>query len=393
MRKDWELKKLDEVCEVEYGTRVVRKRDAGTKFPVYGGGGETFKLDSSNRANQLIVARFAMSEQCTRYVEGDFFLNDSGLTVSADGKGLWQRFLDCQILSLNNEIYSLGRGTAQKNLDVKAFRNLRLVVPSVFEQKEIVRILDEAFAGIDKAREVTKKNLKNSHELFDSYLNNIFTIKGKDWEEKKLDEVCQKIQDGAHTSPQTLYPEPAPSLFPYLTSKNIRTGYLKLDNLQYCDANFHNMIYPRCNPELGDVLLTKDGANTGNIAINTLDEPFSLLSSVCLLKPDSLIIESKFLCYYLQSKDGFEQMTSQMTGAAIKRIILKTIKSSVISFPSLSEQNCIIEKLDALLKETQQLEAIYEKKLNDLDELKKSILEKAFSGELTKDFTNEKVSG
>lgn len=166
------------------------------------------------------------------------------------------------------------------------------------------------------------------------------------WPIVTLSEVCTKIQDGAHRSPQSLHAEPGPDRFPYLTSKNIRTGHLKLDTVQYCGSDFHNEIYPRCNPEIGDVLLTKDGANTGNVTINTLDEPFSLLSSVCLLKPNSAKILSRFLYYHLRSKEGFDQICGQMTGAAIKRIILRTIKSSRVPLPSLSEQGRIVAVLD-----------------------------------------------
>lgn len=166
------------------------------------------------------------------------------------------------------------------------------------------------------------------------------------WPAIELSEVCFKIQDGAHRSPKKLYTEPGPNRFPYLTSKNIRNGYLRLDNIQYCDADFHNEIYSRCNPERGDVLLTKDGANTGNVAINTLYEPYSLLSSVCLLKPNKTKLLSEFLTYYIQSKEGFEQITGQMTGAAIKRVILKTIKASRIPLPPLPEQKRIVSILD-----------------------------------------------
>ena len=78
---DWISGTLDDLCEVEYGTRVTRKRDGGTTYPVYGGGGATFNLDDFNREDQMIVSRFAMSEECVRFVPGKFFLNDSGLTV------------------------------------------------------------------------------------------------------------------------------------------------------------------------------------------------------------------------------------------------------------------------------------------------------------------------
>ena len=141
------------------------------------------------------------------------------------------------------------------------------------------------------------------------------------WVTAKLDGVCLKIQDGAHRSPQKLYSESGPGRFLYITSKNIRNGYMDLDDIAYADAEFHNSIYPRCNPELGDILLTKDGANTGNVTLNAIAEPFSLLSSVCLIKTDSSKLLPKFLLYYIRSDAGFEQITGSMTGAAIKRKI------------------------------------------------------------------------
>jgi type I restriction enzyme S subunit len=113
---------------------------------------------------------------------------------------------------------------------------------------------------------------------------------------------------------------------------------MELDDVPYVDADFHNSIYPRCDPELGDILLTKDGANTGNVTINTLAEPFSPLSSVCLIKTDPTRLMPKLLVYYIQSRMGFRQIAGSMTGTAIKRIILQTIKASVIPLPPLPEQ-------------------------------------------------------
>lgn len=199
------------------------------------------------------------------------------------------------------------------------------------------------------------------------------------WPSRRLDEVCAKIQDGAHRSPQVLYSEPGEGRFPYLTSTNIRTGYLRLDGVQYCDAEFHNAIYPRCNPEVGDVLLTKDGANTGNVAINTLNEPFSLLSSVCLLKPDATKLLSGFLFYYIQSDDGFQQITGQMTGAAIKRIILKTIKVSSIPLPPLAEQRRIVGILDEAFEGLATAKANAEQNLQNARALFESHLQAVFT--------------
>jgi type I restriction enzyme, S subunit len=166
------------------------------------------------------------------------------------------------------------------------------------------------------------------------------------WQIKTLGEVCVTIQDGAHESPKLQFDSPGHGRFPYVTSKNIRNNHLDLDKLSYVDEEFHNRIYPRCSPSLGDVLLTKDGINTGNVTLNTLDEPFSLLSSVCLIKTAPSLLLPSFLSYFIQSPGGLQRITGQMTGDAIKRIILRDIKLAEIPVPPLPEQQRIVALLD-----------------------------------------------
>ena len=150
MTNGWITDEIDNLCNVEYGTRVVQKKDGGTIYPVYGGGGATFFMDTFNRENRLTIARFAMSAQCTRLVKSKFFLNDSGLTLSPkDTAKINQEFLDYQCLAMNNIFYSLAKGSAQKNLDVPAFRKLKLHIPKdLMLQEKIVRRLHAIFADI-----------------------------------------------------------------------------------------------------------------------------------------------------------------------------------------------------------------------------------------------------
>ena len=157
---------------------------------------------------------------------------------------------------------------------------------------------------------------------------------------------------------------------------------MDLSKMAYIERAFHDEVYARCKPSLGDVLLTKDGANTGNVTLNTIDEPFSLLSSVCLIKTNQAVLKPAFLCFYLQSSAGLSAILGQMTGAAIKRIVLKDIKKAVIPFPPLKEQETIVATLNSLLTETQRLARLYERKHAALEALKKSLLHQAFSGEL-----------
>ena len=163
-----EIKKLDDACEVEYGTRVVQQKDGGTKYPVYGGGGATFSLDEFNREDSLVIARFAMSKQCTRFIKGKFFLNDSGLTVKPKNNDeLNQEYLNYQLVYLNDQIYSLSRGTAQRNLNVPKFRNLEISFPkSLADQIKIANILSKAESLIEQR--------KQSIALLDELLKSTF---------------------------------------------------------------------------------------------------------------------------------------------------------------------------------------------------------------------------
>lgn len=171
---------IEELCNVEYGTRVVRKRDSGTIYPVYGGGGETFFLDTFNREDRVVIARFAMSEKCTRRVLGKFALNDSGLTLSSrDQAVLRQDFLDYYILSLNDQIYQSARGTAQKNLDVPAFRQMKITYPvSLKKQREIVEKLDKALAEVDLLEKNLENEMTHASGLRQSLLSSAFVEEG-----------------------------------------------------------------------------------------------------------------------------------------------------------------------------------------------------------------------
>jgi type I restriction enzyme S subunit len=201
----------------------------------------------------------------------------------------------------------------------------------------------------------------------------------KGWQIKTLGDVCVTVQDGAHESPKLQFDSPGNGRFLYITSKNIRNNYLDLENVTYVDEEFHNRIYPRCRPGVGDVLLTKDGANTGNVTLNTLDEPFSLLSSVCLIKtaPDFLL--PSFLSYFIQSPDGLKSITGQMTGAAIKRIILRDIKLAKIPIPPLPEQQRIVALLDEAFAGLATAKANAEQNLQNARAIFESHLQAVFS--------------
>jgi type I restriction enzyme S subunit len=202
------------------------------------------------------------------------------------------------------------------------------------------------------------------------------------WKWVKLEEVCEKIQDGSHFSPKNQYNQKGEGRYLYLTSKNIRNNYLDLTNVCYVDKAFHDSIYRRCNPQYGDILLTKDGANTGNVTLNTLTEEFSLLSSVCIIKTSKEKLLPQFVKYYLQSPIGFKEVVGAMSGTAIKRIILKHIKEANIILPPIIKQNSIVNEIEKRFSEADNLEKAIDNSLAKAETLRQSILKQAFEGKL-----------
>jgi type I restriction enzyme S subunit len=374
---------LDAICDVEYGTRVVQMRDGGSVYPVYGGGGATFKMDSFNREDRLVISRFGMSEECARFVGGKFFLNDSGLTVSAKGGRLLPRFLDYQILSKSDEIFSLGKGAAQKNLDVPAFRALQVFVPDDIDaQHRIVAILDEAFDGIATAKANAEKNLQNARALFESHLQSVFTERGEGWVEAPLSELCD-IKHGYAFEGEFFSSE---GDYVLLTPGNFyeKGGYRDRGEKQ----KYYTGEIPR-----GYVL------NEGDLLVAMTEQAAGLLGSPILVpesdkflhnqrlglvtKKSGAAWRNEFFFHVFNTQTVRKEIHRSASGLKVRHTSPTKIGQVVVAFPrSTTEQNRIVATLASLADETQRLESLYQKKLTALDDLKKSLLHQAFSGNL-----------
>lgn len=160
MKHNWEYKPLYSVGSIDFGKRIVAKETEPGPYFVYGGGGATFTTKDYNRKDCTIVSRFAMSANCVRHVKGKFFLNDSGLSVKSKDKALTQNFLDKFLFSIQPIIYNLGRGAAQKNLNVKDFAAITVPVPPLSEQLHVAAELDRINEAI-AAKEAQLKELDN----------------------------------------------------------------------------------------------------------------------------------------------------------------------------------------------------------------------------------------
>lgn len=228
--------------------------------------------------------------------------------------------------------------TSIAHLPREKFIEVPLPVPPPEEQRAIATALsdmDALLAGLD--RFVAKKR-----DLKQAAMQQLLTGQTRlpgfqgEWEVRALHEVCQKIQDGTHFSPKL-----GGSDYLYVTSKNIRFGKLDLSTAEHISAAEHFKIYARCDVKKGDLLLTKDGANTGNAALNPLDEPFSLLSSVAMLRFDSRHHVPAYFMHQILSNFGQAQINEAMSGNAITRLTLQKIRALRFPVASHAEQAAI----------------------------------------------------
>ncbi|WP_439607579.1 restriction endonuclease subunit S [Hydrogenophaga sp.] len=172
------------------------------------------------------------------------------------------------------------------------------------------------------------------------------------WTWARLGQVTRKITDGTHHSPTNL----STGDFKYLSAKNIKSWGIDLSDVTYVTAAIHDEIYARCDPVLGDILFIKDGATTGVLTINTLDEPFSLLSSVGVIKP-SCGLSSKWLALLMRSPFFYRAMRAGMTGVAITRVTLSKLGAALVPVPPLAEQARIEARVEELMRLCDALEA------------------------------------
>lgn len=163
------------------------------------------------------------------------------------------------------------------------------------------------------------------------------------WEWVRLGRVAKKITDGTHHSPAN-FPS---GDFMYLSAKNIKPWGVDLSSATFVPKAVHDEIYARCDPEFGDILYIKDGATTGILAINTIREPFSLLSSVGVIKP-SCGLTSDYMALVMQSPFFYQAMRDDMSGVAITRVTLSKLGNAKFPLPPLPEQSRIVARVVSL---------------------------------------------
>ncbi len=387
--KGWEIKKLGEVCKVIAGQSPEGKfyNSEGNGMPFYQGKKEygekyigepttwTTKITKVAEAGDILMSvrapvgpvNFANQKICI----------GRGLAAIRAGKNIDKEFLFNFLIKHENEIVG-NAGAVFNSINKTQIENLSIPIPSLPEQQRIVAILDECFAAIDKAKANAEQNLKNAKELFESYLQGVFVSGNNDWEVKCLDEL------GTITSSKRIYKsEYVKDGVPFYRTKEIKelsNGkpitlelFISRDRYEQIKKSFGV-------PQIGDLLMSAVGTIGEIMVIENEDEFYFKDGNIVWFK-DFQQLDTNYLKYALTA--FVEKIKSLAIGAAYSALTIEKLNKYEIAFPKTNEeQQTIVQKLDALRSETQKLEAIYKKKIEDLEELKKSILDKAFRGEL-----------
>jgi type I restriction enzyme S subunit len=287
------------------------------------------------------------------------------------------------ILSSNffkKALSSIGHGAAQQNVSPNAIGHIKVPLPPLPEQKRIVAILDEAFEGIGAAVAFAEKNLVNARELFEIYRNSIFTQKGEGWVEKKLGDIAI-FKNGLNFTKSS-----KGELIKIVGVKDFQKNFsVPVDQLE--TAQIDGKLGADYELKAGDILTVRSNGNKQLIGrcilANDLPEKTSHSGFTIRIRVASKDITPEYLVHFLKSKTSREMLIESGDGANISSLNQQALSALPVSVPPHKDQLAIVQKIEAIDTESKRLETIYQQKLANFAELKQSILQKAFAGELT----------
>jgi len=382
MKQGWEVKKLGDICDILDNLRkpITKKDRIEGIYPYYGATGILSYVHNYIFNEDLVLigedgAKWHSGATTSFIAKGKYWVNNHAHVIRPNRNFILDNWI---VYFLNySDLTPYITGMTVPKLNQEKMRSIEIPLPLVHEQRYLLEILDEAFEAIAKAKANAEQNLKNVRELFESYLRNCFKDKTHGEKSEALDNLSELIVDCEHhTAPiQT-------KGYPSIRTPNIGKGELILENVNRVSYETYLKWTKRATPKAGDLILARE-APAGNIAVIPEGIEVCLGQRTVLIRPlkDKLI--SRYLALLILSKDVQDNLLSHSTGATVQHINMKDIRAfKIYNLCSIEEQQLIVKKIDALSAQIQKLEAIYQQKVADLNELKKSLLQKAFNGEL-----------
>jgi type I restriction enzyme S subunit len=270
-------------------------------------------------------------------------------------------------------------GGIKTELKSKRLLPIPIPLPPIEEQRRIVARIEHFAAKVEEARSLRETANDEAAALVSAHLGAMFRTLADHYPVHPLGELSSHIVDGPHQTPSYL---PDKSGVPFVTVRNMVTGKLSFDNLNYVSIEDHREFTKRCRAVRGDVLYSKDGATKGRPCYIDTDDEFSFFVSVALIKPLRGRLDARFLVHLLNSSWIKDRMIDKSRGDMIPHIVLREIRAFPVPLPSLDKQREIVAKLDVLQVKVDAMKALQEETAAELNAMLPAILDKAFKGEL-----------
>ena len=284
-------------------------------------------------------------------------------------------------------------GTAIPYIRLGNLQEFPTPIPPLAEQQRIVDRIESLFSKLDEAKEKAQAVVDSFEIRKAAILHKAFTgeltakwreehgVRMESWEVRTLDSVCSSIFDGDHMPPPK-----AESGIPFLVISNVNTGHLTFENTRFVPQEYYDTLSDTRKPQLGDVLYTLVGSFGIPVVVNS-KRPFCFQRHMALLRP--IDVSPQFLWYILQTPEMYDKASSIATGTAQLTVPIKGLRAMTIPRPNIAEQVEIVRILDGFFAREQSAKEVAEAVLAQIDLMKKSILARAFRGELGTNDPNE----
>lgn len=404
MKKDWPSKALADVCQIKPPKKEARQRVSETKLVSFVpmqdlGVDRKFLLPTQSKTLGEVAGSY------TYFADGDVLLakitpcfENGKLGIAANlvngiGFGSSEYIVFRPSKSVDNEwlYYFLSRdvfrtegaahmygAVGHKRVSKEFIEEYPIPIPPISEQRRIVGILDKAFGAIATAKANTEKNPLNACAIFESHLNSVFSQRGEGWVERRLGDMFD-----IGSSKRIYETEWTASGVPFFGGReivNLAKFGTAISNAYISEEKYLDYASKYDMPQKGDILMTARGTIGVGYVVKDGDKFYYKDGNIIYLR-DKIPTNPHFILYAFRSRQIINQLKA-LTGATVKHLPIKKAKELVLRLPDIVTQNSIFELIKKIETKTQNLESIYQQKIAALEELKKSLLHQAFTGQL-----------
>jgi len=381
LKEGWKISNLGDIAEIKNGKSNTQDAVFDGEYPFFDRSALVKKSSKFIFDAEAIILPGEGAEFIPKYFKGKFDLHQRAYSIVPDTTKIDGVYLFYYLFAKRNLFVKKSVGSTVRSLRLPMIQSTPVEFPPLEKQKEITKILLKIDEDISKTDGIIKQVEKMNGGLIQELLTKGIGHKkfkktrvgliSEDWKAVKLNEICNKITDGTHKTPKYISEG-----VPFLRVTDIQNKLIDWDDVKYISKEEHNELIKRCNPEKGDVLLSKNGT-IGIVKIVDWNEEFSIFVSLCLIKPKKEMVNSVFLSKMIGSDLVLNQAKQRSKQGSVTNLHLEEIRDFDISLPSIGEQ---IKIADILLKMDEKIN-VYKTIKSKLEILKKGLMQDLLDSE------------